>query len=227
MSSRQAVKVIETEPQLIEIPFEKVCRYLGLGKTAPEAQLQEQILKSIDNFKKEVSYEACFREVLCRETSSGTDLELFFASGERLKKALSGCDKAIIFAATTGLAAEMSRRRAAVNSPLQALLLDAVGTTAIESFCDKLCTQWKEEYEGYFLRPRFSPGYGDLPIEIQAKLLDSLEATNHAGISLTESYLMIPQKSVTAIVGLGEDGCRQKEPDCSLCDKTDCQFRLQ
>lgn len=227
MSSRQAVKVIEIKPQLIEIPFEKVCRYLGLGKTSPETQLQEQILKSIDEFKKEVSYKACFREVLCRETSSGTDLEIFFAPGQRLKKALSGCDKAIIFAATTGLGAEMSRRRAAVNSSLQALLLDAVGTTAIESFCDRLCALWKEEYEGYFLRPRFSPGYGDLPIEIQAKLLDSLEATSHTGISLTESFLMIPQKSVTAIVGLGKEGCRQKEADCSICDKKDCQFRLQ
>ena len=108
----------------------------------------------------------------------------------------------------------------------QAVVLDAVGSAAIESFCDWLSDGWRRDCPNFVLRPRFSPGYGDLPLETQKTLLSVLDAGRKAGVSLTESFLMLPQKSVSAIVGLGKTGCEARQGDCSLCEKRDCEFRL-
>jgi cobalamin-dependent methionine synthase I len=54
------------------------------------------------------------------------------------------------------------------------------------------------------LRPRFSPGYGDLPLELQTNLFKVLDCQHFIGLTLNDSMLMSPSKSVTAIVGLRE-----------------------
>ena len=155
---------------------------------------------------------------------NGVDLGVFFAPGRSLVKNLKGCDQAILFAATIG--AELQRKRAAVASPSRALVLDAMGTAAFESFCNALCDKWSREFSGSFLRPRFSPGYGDLPLALQRPLLSWLDRGRKAGIYLTDALLMVPQKSVTAIVGIGQTGCTARLHDCTSCDKPDCGFRL-
>ncbi|NLC44698.1 MAG: Vitamin B12 dependent methionine synthase activation subunit, partial [Clostridiales bacterium] len=91
---------------------------------------------------------------------------------------------------------------------------------------DVLCNTWRKEFTGSFLRPRFSPGYGDLPLEIQGPLLESLDAKQLIGVTLTNAYLMLPQKSVSAFVGIGKTGCIHPEQDCQACNKTNCEFRL-
>ena len=60
----------------------------------------------------------------------------------------------------------------------------------IEEYCDQVCTVIKSEYEakGRYLRPRFSPGYGDFPLECQGMLLEALEAGKRIGIKLTDSF---------------------------------------
>ena len=55
-----------------------------------------------------------------------------------------------------------------------------------------------------YLRPRFSPGYGDLPLALQADVFWALDCTSKIGVSLSESLIMSPQKSVTAIIGISE-----------------------
>ena len=143
-----------------------------------------------------------------------------------LAKNREGCQKAILFAATLGTQIDRQRRRAAVTSPARALVLDAIGSAAIEAFCDQLCSEWEEKYPDLRFRPRFSPGYGDLPLEFQKKLLEVLDSKRKAGIVLSDALLMIPQKSVSAIVGMGHTGCTMRFHDCSACSKKDCAFRL-
>ena len=74
-------------------------------------------------------------------------------------------------------------------------------------------------------RPRFSPGYGDLPLEVQRTLFSLLEPMRHIGLSLTDSLLMSPTKSVTAFVGLTEMPTQVHPDKCALCEKKDCAFR--
>ena len=78
------------------------------------------------------------------------------------------------------------------------MVLQAAATAMLEAFCDSACQELKEEYEsrGLYLRPRFSPGYGDFPLENQRNLLDALEAGKRIGIKLTDLLIRILKQSV-------------------------------
>ena len=86
---------------------------------------------------------------------------------------------------------------------------------------------WKKEYleKGLYLRPRFSPGYGDFPLSAQKEILDGLEAGKRIGITLTEGYLMMPSKSVTAVIGVSRTPAACTIEGCEACGKKDCAFR--
>ena len=85
----------------------------------------------------------------------------------------------------------------------------------------------REEYErkGLYLRPRFSPGYGDFPLSCQEGLLNGLQAGKRIGITLTEGSLMMPSKSVTAVIGISENKEFCTVTGCEICEKTDCAYR--
>lgn len=210
----------------LDIPLRAVYRYLGLRGTEPDEALASLTERSLREFREIAQFSACYLVLPCRETEQGVDFGAFFAPGESLKRNLRGCEQAILFAATAGVETERQRRRAELSSMAQAVVFDAIGSAAIEVFCDWLSDGWRRDYPGFVLRPRFSPGYGDLPLETQKTLLSTLDAGRKAGVSLTESLLMLPQKSVSAIVGLGKTGCEARHGDCSLCEKRDCEFRL-
>ncbi|MDO5123950.1 MAG: Vitamin B12 dependent methionine synthase activation subunit [Eubacteriales bacterium] len=103
-----------------------------------------------------------------------------------------------IFCATLGVGADMLISRYSPILPSKAVITDGVAGALIECFCDKIC-------EGYFKadpRERFSPGYGDLPLEMQKYILTFTDANLKIGLTLTDSMLLTPTKSVTAIVKL-------------------------
>lgn len=210
----------------LDISAKAACRYLGLRGAEPDENLLALVEKGLEDFRAAARFSACYLVLPCREVSGGVDFGAFAAPGESLKRNLRGCDKAILFAATTGVETERQRRRAELSSMAQAVVLDAIGSAAVEWFCDRLCEGWRQINPDFALRPRFSPGYGDLPLETQKNLLTVLDAGRKAGVSLTESLLMLPQKSVSAIVGLGKTGCTARHGDCGACENEDCEFRL-
>lgn len=123
---------------------------------------------------------------------------------EKLKKNLEGCRSAVLFAATIGSGIDRLIRRFEKADPKMGLLLQGLGAERVESLCDafnddvkKVCEEMRRE-----TRMRYSPGYGDLPIEVQKEFLPLLDAERRLGITLSESCLMAPSKSVTAIIGV-------------------------
>lgn len=211
----------------IDIPRAEVLRYLGFGRRAPDEATAALMETCISEFEPVADYRACSLEAdLSFSDGIVQTGKLDMHSGD-LAKALVGCRSAILFAATIGPMADAARERAALKSPAKAVMLDAIGTAAVEAWCDCLCDSFKKECEGRGLavRPRFSPGYGDLALETQGPLLALLDAPRKAGITLTNSLLMIPRKSVSAIVGVGERGCDARYMGCSTCKKTNCLFR--
>lgn len=113
---------------------------------------------------------------------------------------LSGCKSIVLFAATVG--AGVDRLIAKYNrlSPARAAVLQAMGAAAVEQWCDELNARITEEYGPS--RPRFSCGYGALPLSLQRSIFPALNVTKNIGVTLTEGDLMMPSKSVTAIVGI-------------------------
>ncbi len=121
-----------------------------------------------------------------------------------LREHWQDCREVLVFAATVGLTFDRAVTRAAARSPAKALLLDALGTERVEALCDAFChrmaTAWEEK--NAILTPRFSPGYGDLPLTFQREIFRSLNCSQHIGLTLNQSLSMSPSKSVTALVGI-------------------------
>lgn len=210
----------------VKIPLRSVLRYMGCPPGAADPASEALAKKCIEEIRP--AYRACYNVMPVVVGEEGVDVGACHAPGRALSKNLAGCGKAIIFAATIGFEPDRQRERAQVSSPAMALAFDAAGTAAVEAYCDLLFARWKEDYaaEGRYIRPRFSPGYGDLPLEFQRPLLGLLDSQRKAGITLTETLMMVPGKSVSAIVGIGEKGCTSKGLQCDQCGQKDCQFRL-
>ena len=105
---------------------------------------------------------------------------------QSLTRYLRDCDRVILMARLA-------------SSPARRLTVDALGSAAAESLADEVSRRLSETYD---CLPRFSPGYGDVPLSVQPAFLDRLDAGRQLGIRLTESFLMIPGKSITAIAGI-------------------------
>ena len=82
--------------------------------------------------------------------------------------------------------------------------MSAIGSQQVEGACDRLCDLLAAEYPEKQLVTRYSPGYGDLPLEIQKDVFRALDCERSIGVTLTESLLMQPSKSVTAVIGMKE-----------------------
>ena len=157
--------------------------------------------------KNSFSCRVCYCEVPILFTEQGVDLSFGEIHSASLKKRLTGCDRGVIFAATVGLEIDRLISKYSRISPAKALCLQALGAQRIEALCDVFCEEMKKRaaQNGEFVTPRFSPGYGDLPLAVQRKLFDVLDCSRRIGVMLNESLLMTPTKSVTAIMGLGKD----------------------
>ena len=116
-----------------------------------------------------------------------------------LSKNLSGCNKAFVFAVTLGIGVDRFLNKLALTSPVNHFISDAFASAYAESAADKAEEIMKGSLK---CRPRFSPGYGDLDLNCQKKLLELVNAQRLLGINLSGSLLMTPIKTITAIVGI-------------------------
>ena len=109
----------------------------------------------------------------------------------------------------------------------KAAVLQATAAEAIETYCNECQRQIEEEVakEGLFVRPRYSPGYGDLSLTIQPDFLRVLNAQKTIGLFLSEGGVMQPEKSVTALMGLSRTRIGCTIEGCEVCSKKDCTFR--
>ena len=112
----------------------------------------------------------------------------------------------IFLCGTIGAEFDAWQRRLSVLSAADALLSQQIGLDAVEKVMDEVENEVKVkvEGEGLKLRPRRSPGYGDLPLELSREIINSLDATKRIGVSITDSNLLVPSKSVTAICEIEE-----------------------
>ena len=112
-----------------------------------------------------------------------------------------GAGEAVFLCGTIGAEFDAWQRRLSALSAADALFSQQIGLEAVEKVMDELEKKAKAEVEGEGrkLLPRKSPGYGDLPIELSRTILAELDAPRKIGVSITDSNLLVPSKSVTAI----------------------------
>ena len=154
----------------------------------------------------------------------------FTIAGNSVIKHLDGCEKVICMAATVGAAIEQEiTKKFERGEYLASVLLDAAATAAVEQAADLMEKNFAAKFskEGYKMRWRFSPGYGDWNLTAQEKLF-KISGAEQIGISLSSALMLEPRKSITAIIGL--DSIRNYElgirnENCAACDKISCPMR--
>ena len=144
------------------------------------------------------AYAACELVVTVNNGSCVCTGELTIA-GESFAKIAGGCRRILVLGATLGAGVDRLIRRMSAVSLAEGFIYDAVASAMIEGLVNLAMVRTTSGKEHTH---RFSPGYGDMPLEIQEEIIALLDAGKRLGIALNESKLMSPSKSVTAFVGI-------------------------
>lgn len=154
---------------------------------------------------------------------NGSNIKL---TGNSILKHLEGCNKIALLAATLSSNVDKLINKYQITDMTSALVADAMASAAIEQVCNIAEDELKQSIGNMYMTWRFSPGYGDLPIKLQAPLINILDAPKRIGLTVNSSDMMIPIKSVSAIIGISDKPIEQKRRGCAVCNmnKT-CKFR--
>ncbi len=213
--------------QILEIDAAETRRYAGLRKA--------------QNFGEKNIRAACEEALLLIDVRGAWELydyknctvasePPFTIAGNSIIKHLDGCEKVICMAATVGAAIEQEiTKKFERGEYLASVLLDAAATAAVEQAADLMEKNFAAKFskEGYKMRWRFSPGYGDWNLTAQEKLF-KISGAEQIGMSLSSALMLEPRKSVTAIIGLEKISAQKNsshKKNCATCDKLDCPMR--
>lgn len=199
----------------------EVLRYAGCRK--PDEATSALLASCRAEAESKLTYAVCYRELPVMLGEEVCDFGVFSLRSKQLADNLRGCRSVILFAATVGVEPDRLIAKYGRLSPAKALLMQALGAERVEALCDRFCVDIAAEKK-MGTRPRFSPGYGDLPLSAQKDIFMALECEKRIGLYLTDSLLMSPSKSVTAFVGLSNEN-KPTGHKCDICNKTDCAFR--
>ena len=215
------------EARLTGINRKETLQYLGyLGSRIPE-ELEADITRCEQQILTTARPHAVWRcfELLPDGSFRGTE---FKPEGKDVPELLKECSGVILMAATLGSEAELLLRRSQIRNMGDAVILDAAASAAIENVCDNLCEDLAGEFAPKHLTDRFSPGYGDFPFSQQRDFFEVLDITRRIGVSLSASGLMLPQKSVTALIGISDRPQPHRHRGCASCVLFEtCRFRKE
>ena len=195
-------------------------RYLGYGNNEPDEATEKLLIRALDELKGCNSARYCYKVL---EKSACSDI----LKGKDIVGHLEGCERLILFAATLGTEADRLIRRAEISDMAYAVVLDAAASAFTEEYCDKTEKEINRLTGGYFTF-RFGLGYGDFPISLQKDFIRILNADKLIGLTANENGILIPRKSVTAVIGISDKPLNSERERCEICSmKETCKFRKE
>jgi len=188
-----------TDCSVVDVELPKVMQYLRMGGVAPEGALADRIAALLADARAEMRPR---RTWLRMKTP-----QRWLDESRALSLRLSGCPEVYLACGTIGASYDAFHRRVSVKSGADALIVQAIGAAAVENVMDSIEDCIRAELSpGETLVTRYSPGYADFPLSEQRTLLGLLDAPRRAGVSLSDDFLMIPSKSVSAVIGVRRAG---------------------
>lgn len=213
------------ELRLPDIPdWETLGRYLG--------GLDEYTRRTTDGLMEKLravcTPRETHREYAVLRKSDGIYLFDERFEGEDIKKHLADCDRCIVLTVTLGVKADGLLRTLESSDMSAAVIFDSLASVLTEQVCDQVQKELEKEYGGYFLTDRYSPGYGDLPLRANKTIEKMLETPKRIGATVLENHLLLPRKTVTAIIGISERETKGHMAGCESCRLfTKCTLRRE
>ncbi len=212
----------------MDIRTREAIRYLGYGNHAVDdhtLNLIEDVFKELDQLG---SMKIVYRIFdIFQDADGHLQIGQLDIESKSLRRNLKGCKEAILLAGTLGPGVDGLLRKYSISDMARVVVIQACAAASLEDQLDA----WQEDMaeqmkaEGLYLRPRFSPGYGDFSIEHQPMFVQMLEASKRVGVTVTDSLMLSPSKSVTALIGISTEAKSCTIKGCEACGKIDCEFR--
>ena len=203
-------------------------RYLGYGKHAVDDKIMTLIESAFEELDKTVKYRIIYR-IFELEVSDSERVKIgkMDIKSKNLAKNMRGCNQAVMLGATLGIEVDFLMKRYSLTEMSRAVVLQACAAAMLEDYLDRWQFTLSEEMKdhGYYLRPRFSPGYGDFSIDYQEEILKMTDTARRIGLSMTDGNMLTPSKSVTAVIGISREKTACHMAGCEVCEKRDCMYR--
>ena len=211
---------------ITQLNIDEVLRYMGCPPDKADAATRALAEESAGQMLRAVTPRWTWRVFDLTFETGGVRMGGLLLPGEDLRTHLKGCERAALFCATLGAGADAVIRRAESGDMARALALDCAAAAAVEEVCDQIELELQALFPGCSFPFRYSPGYGDLPLTLQGDLLALLDAPRRVGLTASASNILLPRKSVTAILGVAQSPIERKNRSCLGCPAHDgCQYR--
>lgn len=202
-------------------------RYLGV-KEDPDGAAEREMSEIADRLSQAVQPRYVYRVFPITHAPEGVVLQSsgIVLTGRTAGEMLEQCGQAALLLCTLGAGFETLLRSVQARDMAQAVMLDACGSALVEAGCDEAERELAARFPALHLTDRFSPGYGDLPLTLQPLICNVLDGARRLGVQVTESLLMNPSKSVTAVIGLSDRPQAARIRGCEFCAMADtCPLR--
>lgn len=151
-----------------------------------------------------------------------------FLQGQDVPAHLADCDEALLLAVTLGAGVDRQIRLSGIGDIAAGVAADALASALAEQSADQAEALLRQRItaEGRYLTCRYSPGYGDWPVTVQPQAAELLDAGRQIGLYVTDTALMTPRKSVTALLGVSHRPVTGHLAGCGHCALRDrCEYR--
>ena len=189
----------------MKVKISESLRYIGADKN--DAEMKKKTKKLMAVILPQINPSKVCTRFTVVKTDDGYALGStgVVLKGNLIKKTLERADDVFLFAATLGLESERLIKNCFACDSLSGVICDGILTAAIVQFCDGIENEikLKAKKEGKSTKPRISCGYGDFDLRRQGDILRLLNAEKLLGIKLNDSFMMYPNKTVTAIIAAG------------------------
>ncbi len=218
----------------VQIDRKEVYRYLGFRNAVPSGDISDMIEVYIQKLQEVSSPRSFYRFFPLLPAADSRDNAgiVRFADLEihsrNLARNLRGCTEVCMLAVTVGIGADRLVTRTQLTDVAGAAVCQSAGAAMAEAWCDEVNSKIISEAAGrnLYCRPRFSPGYGDFSLEHQRDFSRLLDMPKNCGITLTDSLLMVPTKSITAVIGLSPEKSPCVISGCEACPLSEtCSYR--
>ena len=205
----------------------EIYRYLGYKGQEPSPRELAIIRDAAQEAEAASAPRWTWERVKVSPAAGGVFLGGWEVHSHSLSAHLKGCGEAFLMAATLGSGVDLLLRKLERRDMSRAVAAGAAAAALIEEFCDSAEEELSRLAPGLFLRPRFSPGYGDFDIACQEEFLRRLDTARRIGLAMTGACMLTPSKSVTAVIGLSPVPAECPPEKCARCGNTGCPFRAE